>query len=82
MLHNASPRNGPRAREEVARDYDTALAELTFNSKPIINALTMIAEENIAYAEEIVAVIENKIRTVGFFSFVLFFLNGLLFIFR
>jgi hypothetical protein len=32
--------------EEVAASYLSELAELTFNSKPIINSLTMIADES------------------------------------
>jgi len=68
MLQNVPRKGGPLAKDEVAREYDAELSELTFNSKPIINALTIIAEENIAYADEIVAVIENKIWTVGFLA--------------
>jgi hypothetical protein len=87
MLQNVSRKSGPLAKDEVAREYDAELSELTFNSKPMINALTIIAEENIAYAEEIVRVIENRIWNVGVLvcsvlkEFQLFFSRRLLRIF-
>lgn len=49
---------------DFAREYDAALDELTFNSKPIITTLTIVAEENIAHAPDIVSLIEMRIASV------------------
>ncbi|NXK85630.1 PCF11 protein, partial [Formicarius rufipectus] len=35
------------AREDACRDYQSSLEDLTFNSKPHINMLTILAEENV-----------------------------------
>ena len=50
--------------EEIAAEYRTSLEDLTFNSKPVINMLTMVAEENIEHAEEITRVIQERINKV------------------
>jgi pre-mRNA cleavage complex 2 protein Pcf11 len=49
--------------EEAAAAFTESLEELTFNSKPIINSLTMIADEEQAHAEAIVGAIERTITS-------------------
>lgn len=59
--------NKPRlevTNRELALEYDTALDDLTFNSKPMIDTLTLIAQENIASASDIVILIESRITNV------------------
>jgi len=51
--------------DDPVDDFRSSLADLTFNSKPLINMLTMLAEENAQYAEQIVRVIEEHIRQVS-----------------
>ncbi|XP_054736498.1 uncharacterized protein LOC129243479 isoform X1 [Anastrepha obliqua] len=48
----------------VAEEYLSSLSDLTCNSKPLINMLTMLAEENIACAPVIVKVVEQHIAKV------------------
>lgn len=50
--------------KEVAEEYSNALADLNINSKPLINMLTMLAEENSAYAPIIVQCIERQLHKV------------------
>ncbi|XP_066922812.1 pre-mRNA cleavage complex 2 protein Pcf11-like isoform X3 [Clytia hemisphaerica] len=49
---------------EVICEYENAIQDLTFNSKPLINALTMVAEENKEYGAPIVKVICDRIKKV------------------
>ena len=44
------------------RDYRASLKDLTFNSKPLINTLTMLADESREYADEICLAIEERLR--------------------
>lgn len=45
----------------IVEDYASSLAELTFNSRPIIVNLTTIARENLDHAEGILHAITNRI---------------------
>uniref|UniRef100_A0A8C4NF08 Pre-mRNA cleavage complex 2 protein Pcf11 n=1 Tax=Eptatretus burgeri TaxID=7764 RepID=A0A8C4NF08_EPTBU len=49
------------ASGDVCEEYKSSLADLTFNSKPHINMLTILAEENLQYATDIVKIIEAQI---------------------
>lgn len=50
--------------DRVGRLYRNALRDLTFNSKPIINNLTMLAQEHAKEATSIVQVLLNHLQTV------------------
>lgn len=52
------------AKEDACREYQSSLEDLTFNSKPHINMLTILAEENTQFAKDIVAIIEAQISKV------------------
>lgn len=50
--------------EGICEEYASSLEDLTFNSKPLINVLTMLAEENSQYAANITKLIEKRICQV------------------
>lgn len=52
------------ARKDACQEYQSSLEDLTFNSKPHINMLTILAEENLHFAKDIVAIIEAQISKV------------------
>ncbi|XP_074650128.1 uncharacterized protein LOC141905215 isoform X2 [Tubulanus polymorphus] len=47
---------------EAVEEYRQSLSDLTFNSKPQISMLTMLADENQNHAQQIVQVIETHIQ--------------------
>ncbi|XP_028136602.1 pre-mRNA cleavage complex 2 protein Pcf11 isoform X2 [Diabrotica virgifera virgifera] len=51
--------------EEIKAEYMSSLADLTFNSRPLINVLTMLAEENSPNAPVIVEAIEEHLSKVN-----------------
>lgn len=52
-----------RARE-IETEYLSSLADLNVNSKPLINMLTILAEENLDYAPIIVNAVEKHLSQV------------------
>ena len=50
--------------EEVKEEYLKTLQDLTFNSKPLIDVLTEVADENKEYAACIVDCIEEQLERV------------------
>ena len=53
-----------RQEEDIGAEYASSLADLTVNSKPLINMLTMLAEDHVDSAAEIVTVIEKHLAQV------------------
>nr|NP_001041468.1 zinc finger protein 55 [Ciona intestinalis]FAA00090.1 TPA: zinc finger protein [Ciona intestinalis] len=50
--------------DSVLAEYEASLAELTFNSKPHINMLTVLAEENVNHASDIALIIKSQLYQV------------------
>ncbi|KAL5287081.1 hypothetical protein ACFFRR_008182 [Megaselia abdita] len=52
-------------KKNIAEEYQSSLQDLNLNSKPLINMLTILAEENINHANVIVDVVEEHILKVA-----------------
>lgn len=50
--------------KEIAEEYISSLSDLTLNSKPLINMLTMLADDNVEHATAIVEAVENHLQKV------------------
>ena len=55
---------GESAASAVSREYEASLKELAFNSKPQINALTIVADENRKHAMQIIRTVETRLSQV------------------
>ena len=62
-------RSRSEKEEEVREEYLETLRDLTFNSKPLIDVLTNIAEEAKAYASTIVDCIVEQLEKVNYFTY-------------
>ena len=59
---------GQQALREFVDQYAAELNDLTFNSKALVNTLTMLAGDNVEAASSIAAAIEKRILTVRLHS--------------
>ena len=64
--------------KEILKDYESSLEDLTFNSKPIINMLTMLANKHRGLASEIVDLVETRFFKVATLSDILWNTQSLL----
>lgn len=48
----------------ILHEYKSSLADLRVNSKPLIDMLTIVAEEHKQYAQHITVVIEERLYEV------------------
>lgn len=58
---------------EIEKEYLSSLSDLNVNSKPLINMLTILAEENIEHGKVIVDAIEKHITKVTNIFFFIYF---------
>ena len=61
----------PTKEKEVEDEYLSSLMDLNVNSKPLINMLTMLADDNLQCAPVIVRAIEKHITQVFIQQFLL-----------
>lgn len=52
-------------QRDICNAYRSTLTDLTNNSKPVINVLTILADENKELATHIVRIIEKRLREVS-----------------
>lgn len=60
-----------KQEKEIADSYLSSLIDLTINSKPLINMLTILAEENIEHGQAIVNAVQQHIAKVLNLYFIL-----------
>lgn len=64
-----------KKEKEIAESYLSSLIDLNVNSKPLINMLTMLAEENIEHGQAIVDVVEQRIAKVLIYFYLYIFFH-------
>ena len=50
--------------QAVCKEYETSLEDLTFNSRVLIQSLTILADKNKVYAPYIVQLVEKRVTKV------------------
>jgi hypothetical protein len=58
-------------RDDAIESFASELQDLHNNSKPLINMLTILAEENVTHAPQLASLIEEHLRKVNMCSFVI-----------
>ncbi|XP_055540446.1 uncharacterized protein LOC129727068 [Wyeomyia smithii] len=64
MAATLSPTAVDKRAKEIETEYLSSLADLNVNSKPLINMLTLLADDNLNYAQIIVGTIEKHLAKV------------------
>ncbi|XP_058455421.1 uncharacterized protein LOC131432880 [Malaya genurostris] len=64
MATSHDPAASDKRAKEIETEYLSSLADLNVNSKPLINMLTLLAEDNLNYATIIVNTIEKRLDKV------------------
>lgn len=54
----------PNKEKDIEEEYLSSLMDLNVNSKPLINMLTMLADDNIEFAHVIVKAVEKHLAKV------------------
>lgn len=69
MISDMNPTSrGMLNQQEIVEEYISSLEDLKANSKPHINFLTLLAEDNIVYAPAIVEAVEAHLQKVNIFN--------------
>nr|CAB3264699.1 pre-mRNA cleavage complex 2 protein Pcf11 [Phallusia mammillata] len=64
--------------EDAIEEYQSSLEDLTFNSKPHINNLTILADESKQYAEQIVKLVEAQLSKASFKLPIMYLLDSII----
>lgn len=70
LLKMETPKQVPEKDQELANEYLSSLVDLNYNSKPLIDMLTILAQENLEHGLVIVNAIEQHISKVIFCLFI------------
>uniref|UniRef100_A0A182QI56 CID domain-containing protein n=1 Tax=Anopheles farauti TaxID=69004 RepID=A0A182QI56_9DIPT len=65
IMEQTKPALDETRAKQIEKEYLSSLADLNVNSKPLINMLTILAEENLEYAPIIVPLLEKHLAKVA-----------------